>query len=429
MKFITRAVTGKPPTPATRARATDDMLERLLSDGQRSAAGRAVDETSALAQVAVYACVRVIAETVASLPYLVYKRLDRGKDRATDHPLYPLLHDRANPEMTAFEWRETMVGHCLTWGHGFSEIERGRGGPVALWPLRPDRMDIQRDERDNLVYVYLLPDGEPVTFRPDQIHHWRGFGASGITGKTPISLAREAIGLGLAVEEYGARFFSNDSRPGGVLQTAGKLTADGAKRLKDGWEASMRGLSNRHRVAILEEGVTWQSIGIPPQDAQFLETRKFQIVEIARFFRVPLHLIGELERATWGNIEHQGIDFVTHTIRPWLVRIEQATARDLFGGDVRQFFAEFLVDALLRGDAVARSQALATQRQNGIITANEWREIENRNPIEGGDELLVNGNMVPVAQAGQQPEPTAPVAEATGRALALVRQLKAEAVA
>jgi HK97 family phage portal protein len=382
-----------------------DQIARALLDTSPTAAGRAVTEESALSSVAVYACVRVIAETVATLPLLVYRRLGRGRERAPDHPLYPLLHDQANPEQTAVEFRENLLGHALLWGNGYAEIERGPGGSIrALWPLRPDRMAVERDRADRLVYTYELPDGGRVPFPFASVLHLRGFGG-GLTGLSPVAMAREAIGLSLAVEEYGARFFGNDSRPGGVLQYPGTLSDEALTRLKSSWEQGMRGLAHRHRVAVLEGGVSWQQIGIPPQDAQFLDTRKFQLGEIARLFRVPPHLIGELDRATWGNIEHQAIDFVVHTIRPWLVRTEQALRRDLFGllpARLRDdYHAEHLVDGLLRGDAMSRAQALATQRQNGVITANEWREIENRNPIAGGDELLVNGTMVPVDQAGR----------------------------
>lgn len=421
-----------------------DLYARAIEGGERTATGRRVDEAGALRTLAVYACVRVIAETVATLPGITYRRTATGKDRAPRHRLYRTLHDRPNPEMTSVEWRETMLGHALLWGNAYNEIEADRRGrPVALWPLRPDMMQLDRDDRDQPIYVYTLPDGKPVGFRRDQIHHVRAFG-SGLLGLSPIAVAREAIGLALAVEEYGARFFGNDSRPGGILVHPARLGAEAAKNIKASWEEAFKGLSNRHRVAVLEEGMQWQAVGVPPQDAQFLETRKFQLDEIARLFRVPPHMIGILDRATWGNIEHQAIDFVTHTIRPWLVRLEQAADRDLFartdplpvedGVEVgeRAHFVEYLVDGLLRGDATARANALAVQRQNGVITANEWRALENRNPIDGGDALLVNGNMVPVDQAGKAPAPAAgppsgdeTPAGAAARALALTRDLLA----
>lgn len=397
MNIITRmaALVG------SRGRTTDEALAALF-DSPRTAAGRDVTVETAVQCVAVLACVRVIAETVASLPYFVYRRgLDGARERDEKHPLYAVLHDQANPEQTALEFRETMAGNALLWGNAYAEVERSGGAVRALWPLRPDRMQETRDPQDRLLFIYTLPNGEPVPFRPNQLHRWRGPWG----GQSPIALARQAVGLALATEEYGARFFGNDSRPGGVLQHPGRLSDEGASRLKADWEALHGGLKNRHRVAILEEGMTWQTIGIPPQDAQFLETRKYQTQEIARLYRVPLHLIQDLDRATWGNIEHQAIDFVTHTIRPWLVRVEQATARDLFADTPsrRTHYAEFLVDGLLRGDAMTRAQALAIQRQNGVLSANEWRAIENRNPINGGDALLVDGTMVPIDQVGVQP--------------------------
>lgn len=397
---------------ATGTGLTNAALAALLVASERTAAGKTITPETAVAYLPVYACVRVIAETVASLPLLVYRRLERGRERDPRHPLYPVLHDQPNPEMTSFEFWEAMLGNALLWGNAYAEIERAGGTIKALWPLRPDRMEAVRDRADRLSYVYILPDGQPVTFRPEQIFRW---GCTG--GLSPVAVARQAIGMGLAAEEFGARFFGNDSRPGGILTMDGKLSDTGAESLRRSWESMHSGSQNRWRVAVLENGVTWQAIGIPPKDAQYLELRKFQALEIARLYRVPPHLIQELDRATWGNIEHQAIDFVTHTIRPWAVRIEKAIGRDLFGATPsrRTHYAEFLVDGLLRGDAVTRATALATQRQNGVLTANEWREIENRNPMDGGDALLVNGNMLPADQVGLPPAPT-PAPEPTGDA-------------
>lgn len=371
--------------------------------------GRSVGVDQALTSTAVFGCVRIIAESVGSLPLPVYRRLQpQGKERDPRHPLYRLLHDAPNPEMIALAFREALTGHTLLRGNGYAEIQRDEAERViALWPLRPDRMRVTRDEAGELAYVYDLPEGKPVRLPTFNVLHLPGFGGDGLTGYSVISYFREAVALALAVEEYGGRFFGNNARPGGVLQVQKTLSPEAAKRLKTSWETLQGGLANAHRVAVLEEGVTWQQVGIPPEDAQFLETRRFQTTEIARIFRVPPHMIGDLERATFSNIEHQSLEFVMHTLRPWLVRWEQALGRDVFarqpGGSTR--FAEHLVDGLLRGDAKARADALAVQRQNGVITANEWREIENRNPHPDGDALLVNGNMIPATQAGRAGQP------------------------
>ena len=379
-----------------------------------SATGRAITPATALQSVAVFACVRVLTETIASLPLITYRRLQpRGKQRDLANPLYPVLHDLPNPEMTSAELRETIVGHLELRGNAYLNIVRDAGGRVReLWPLRPDMMTVARSQSGALTYTYCV-QGQDVPIPYDAVCHIRGLSNDGIHGYSPIALAREAVGLSQAAEEYGARWFSGGARPSGVLQVSGRLSQEAADRLRDSWNTAHGGLDRAQRVAVLEEGVTWQAIGVPPEDAQFLETRKFQTVEIARLFRVPPHMIQDLERATFTNIEHQSLDFVVHTLRPRLVRIEQAFGRDLFGVP-SESFCEFLVDGLLRGDLASRYTAYATARNWGFLSANDIREIENMNPIPDGDIYLQPLNMVP---AGQQPEPPAPPADPAQRSL------------
>lgn len=369
----------------------------------RVASGISVTENSALTSSAVFGCVRVLAETVASLPLIVYQRVGEGKERAPDHYLYNLLHDRPNEFMTSFEFRETLMGHLTLWGNAYTEIEYdARGRTRQLWPLRPDRMlRVEMTADGRRAYQYMLPSGETVWLSDNNVWHLRGFGGDGLNGYSVIRLMRESIGLGLAAESFGARFFGNDARPGGILEHPGVLGEEAHKRLRESWESRHGGLSGSHRVAILEEGLQYKQIGIPPEDAQFLETRRFQVIEIARAFRVPPHMLGDLERATFSNIEHQSIDFVVHTIRPWLVRWEQSIQQRLMLAEERErFYAEFLVDGLLRGDTQTRYQAYAVGRQNGWLSANDIRELENMNPVEGGDVYLVPLNMVPAGEAG-----------------------------
>jgi len=388
-------------------------LLEALSAGTGTATGKTISVEGSLAFVPVYACVRLLATSIASLPLPVYRRLPGGgKERDAGHPLYALLHDQPNPEMTSCEMRQAMVGHLLLWGNAYANIERGADGrPIALWPLRPDRMRVERSPRTGqLLYRYSVPGGEERVLLADEVMHWRGLSSDGQIGYSPISLAREAVGMGLSAEEYAARFFGNDSRPGGILKTPNKLTPESANASKESWQAAHGGLTNAHRVAVLQEGLEWQSIGIPPKDAQFLELRQFQRTEIAMLFGVPPHMIGDTERSTsWGTgIEQQGIGFVTYTLRPWLVAIEQRIKADLFLQVEREtWFAEFLVDGLLRGDAKGRAESLAIQRQNGVINADEWREIENRNPLPDGQGqvFLVNSAMISPAQAGQTEAP------------------------
>ena len=375
-----------------------------------SAAGKAVNPRSAVQMTAVYACVRVIAETVASLPLHVYESAEDGSHKAHEHPLYRILHDEPNTEMTSFIWRETMLSHLLLWGNSYSQILRsGRGKVVGLYPLLPDRMEVDRDPAGNLTYTYMTRDSQTVKLRPEDVLHVPGLGFDGVMGYSPVALEKNAIGLGIAAEEYGSKFFSNGATPAGVLTHPN--TVKNPQGLRESWNAAYGGSANSGKVAILEEGMKFERISMPNNEAQFLESRKFQVAEICRIYRVPPHLVGDLEHATFSNIEHQSISFAMHTIRPWLVRIEQAINRALFtekekvgsptGG---RFYARFNIDGLMRGSYKERMEGYAIGRQNGWLCANDIRDLENMNPIpedEGGCAFLVNGNMIPIRTAMQ----------------------------
>lgn len=406
----------------------DDYLDYLISGGDTNAAGVTVNEKTAMSSTAVYACVRILAETVGSLPLVVYKRLEpRGKERANSHPLYKVLHDCPNPYMTSIVFIETLMGHAATWGNAYADIDWGPNGQVrALWPLRPDRMEsIQYDDSGKLVYIYRLPSGQKTALHSTRVLHITGLGFDGYMGYSPIAKARDSIGLSVAAEKYGGRFFRNGARPGGVLRHPGRLGPDASKRLQEDWNKMHQGVDNSHRVAILEEGMDYTQIGLPPGDAQFIEVRKFQLQEVARIFRVPPHMLADLERATFSNIEHQSIDFVVHTIRPWLVRWEQAIKQKLLNPNDRDtFFAEFLVDGLLRGDTATRYAAHAVARQWGWASANDIREIENQNPLPGeqGDVYLIPMNMI---AAGQKNEPKPlPIIEEKSRSVKEQRSIE-----
>jgi HK97 family phage portal protein len=369
--------------------------------GWENDAGVLINQRNALEINAVYACTRVLAESVASLPLILYRRIgDRNKARAMDHSLYSLLHDLPNPEITSFEMRETLMGHLCTWGNAYAEIEWSAGGEVlALWPLRPDRIEAIERVNGEIYYTYRLPDKlgtPPKILHTSRVMHVRGMGFDGQIGYSPIRMQRNTLGLARATEGFGARFFQNDARPGGILEHPAKLSDEAHKRLRDSWEKRHQGMERSHRLSILEEGMKYHEIGLPPEDAQFLETRKFQTNEIARMYRMPPHMIQDLDRATFNNIEHLSISFVVNTLRPWLVRWEQAIARDLLLPSERDaLFAEHLVSGLLRGDIQSRYEAYAQGRQNGWLSANDIRSMENMNPIEGGDTYLVPLNMVP----------------------------------
>ena len=367
-----------------------------------SSSGKAVNEKTALHTTAVYACVRILAETIASLPFHTYRYTLNGKEKAIEHPIYYLLHSEPNPEMTSFVFRETLMSHLLLWGNAYAQIIRdGRGRVLGLYPLLPNKVIVNRNQHGELVYQYEK-DGQTYFLRSYEVLHIPGLGFDGLIGYSPIAMAKNAIGMAIATEEYGAKFFANGANPGGVLEHPG-VVKDPA-RIRESWNAVYQGSSNAHRVAVLEEGMKFQSIGIPPEQAQFLETRKFQINEIARIFRIPPHMIGDLEKSSFSNIEQQSLEFVMYTLDPWVVRWEQAIQRALFTeNEKRQYFVKFNVDGLLRGDYQSRMNGYAVGRQNGWLSANDIRELENLNRIPedlGGDLYLINGNMTKLADAG-----------------------------
>ncbi len=398
----------------------EKWVEEWFSGGSATASGVFVDEETALHYSPFFAGVRVISEDLASLPLITYERLARGKRRATGHPLYPLLHDQPNPYMSSVALRETLQGHAMVWGVGYAEIVRNGAGDVTeLWPLRPNRMkpEIKRRAGGAFTLMYRYTDevnGFRKMFHPDEILQVNGLGGNGVCGYSLVALARQSIGLGLATETYGAALFANGARPGGALKHPGTLSDGASKRIREGWEDVHRGLDRSHRVAVLEEGVEWQQIGMPPEDAQFLQTRKFSVSDMARWLRLPPHKIGDLEHATYTNIEHQALDYVTSALRIWLVRWEQAIlTRALTSAERSRFFAEHLVDALLRGDIKSRYEAYAIGRNWGWLSADDIGEMENRNPLpeDRGSVYLVPLNMVPapspaeIEAAKSKPDP------------------------
>lgn len=377
----------------------------------RSTAGKRVNEFTAMQTTAVYACVRILAESIAGLPLHVYAYRGEGRERVPGHPLFTILHDAPNPEMTSFVFRETLMVHLLLWGNAYAQILRDRAGRVAgLYPLLPNHMSVNRDEDGRLYYTYQRVTDENPNFKrggevilpAEDVLHIPGLGFDGLIGYSPIAMARNAVGMTLACEEYGASFFANGARPGGVLQHPGVLK-DPAK-LRESWQAVYGGAANTGKVAVLEEGMTYQQIGIPPEEAQFLETRKFQVDEIARLYRIPPHMVGDLDKSSFSNIEQQSLEFVKYTLNPWVVRWEQALQKSLlFPEERKRYFIRFNVDGLLRGDYQSRMQGYAVGRQNGWLSANDIREMEDMNPIpaeEGGDTYLINGNMTKLRDAG-----------------------------
>ena len=389
--------------------STAGSAYRFFTGG--STAGKNVTERSAMQMTAVYSCVRILAEAIAGLPLHLYRYTDSGgKEKATDHPLYLLLHDEPNPEMSSFVFRETLMTHLLLWGNAYAQIIRnGKGEVMALYPLMPNKMSVERDENGQLYYTYTRSAEEAKTAEtgrvillPKDVLHIPGLGFDGLVGYSPIAMAKNAIGLAIATEEYGAKFFANGAAPSGVLEHPG--TIKDPQRVREAWQSQFGGSSNSGKIAVLEEGMKYTPISISPEQAQFLETRKFQINEIARIFRVPPHMVGDLEKSSFSNIEQQSLEFVKYTLDPWVVRWEQSIARSLLSeNEKKQYFVKFNLEGLLRGDYASRMNGYATARQNGWMSANDIRELENLDRIpaeEGGDLYLINGNMLPLKQAG-----------------------------
>ena len=376
-----------------------------------TSSGKSVTERSAMQMTAVYSCVRILAEAVAGLPLHLYRyNKEGGKEKAIDHPLYLLLHDEPNPEMSSFVFRETLMTHLLLWGNAYAQIIRnGKNEIIALYPLMPNKMSVDRDENGHLYYTYYRGSDEAirskesmVTLQPADVLHIPGLGFDGLVGYSPIAMAKNAIGMAIACEEYGAKFFANGAAPGGVLEHPG--TIKDPQRVRESWQSTFGGSGNANKIAVLEEGMKYTPIGISPEQAQFLETRKFQINEIARIFRVPPHMVGDLEKSSFSNIEQQSLEFVKYTLDPWVIRWEQSLMRALLSATEKaDYFVKFNLEGLLRGDYQSRMNGYAIGRQNGWMSANDIRELENLDRIpaeEGGDLYLINGNMLPLKDAG-----------------------------
>lgn len=352
---------------------------------------------------AVYSCVRVLSETLAGLPLHLYKRgSSNSKEKAKGHSLYSILHDEPNEEMTSFVFRETLMTHLLLWGNAYAQIIRnGKGEVVNLYPLMPNKMTVMRSEDGEIFYKYRHKSEDAYLLKEDVLHI-PGLGFDGLIGYSPIAMAKNAIGMAMACEEYGASFFQNGAQPGGVLEHPGIIKDP--ERVRDSWNRAFQGPKNANKVAVLEEGMKYQPISIAPSEAQFLETRKFQLNEIARIFRIPPHMIGDLEKSSFSNIEQQSLEFVKYTLDPWIVRWEQSLERALLSKKEKEsYFIKFNLDGLLRGDYESRMNGYAVGRQNGWMSANDIRELENLDRIsaeEGGDLYLVNGNMLPLDKAG-----------------------------
>lgn len=388
---------------------SQSLRDFFLDDGAESFTGRTVNEKTALTYTAFWACVRYLSNSLAMPPLKVYRRDGRARFEVRDHRNWSLLHDRPNPEMSSFQWRETGMGHCLTWGNFYCERELdGNGRTIALWPLRPDRVSVVRQGGVKFLAVQEKT-GEIVKVPPDRYLHIAGPGYDGTVGYSVVAQIKQAIGLGLSAEENGARFYGGGGRVPFVVTSPLEMKPEAQERFRKAWEQTHgsqgEGLRKSHRVAVLDQGMSVQQIGLSNEDNQFLETRAFQVEEMARAMGVPQHKIQLLQNADFSNIEKQAIEAVTDAVMPWAIRWEQTLNWVLFSEvERRSLYAEFLLDVLLRGDAEARAAALKTQREWGIINADEWREKENMNPLPNGqgEAYLVPLNMVDAASLGEE---------------------------
>jgi len=354
--------------------------------------GEIVSEEKANTVAAWFAAIRAIAQDVSTLPLITYRRVGRDKVRARDHRMYSILHDAPNPEMTSVIFREVLQGHLLTWGNAYAEKELDRGGRVKyLWPLRPDRMKVEYDGKGGRTYAYQVTAGSsPIPLDPARVFHIPGMGYDGLIGYSLLRLARETLAQTLALREYSGRVLERDARPGVILKHPNTLSDGARKNLEASWADRHGGFSNAGRTAILEEGMDVTALGLPRDDLLFIEGQKWQVAEVARWVRIAPHKIGDLERATFSNIEEQNIDHVSSTLRPWCTRWEQQIDKDLLPEP--DVFAEHLMDAALRGKTLERFQAYAIAVQNKAMVPNEWRAYENWNPVPWGDEPVLTPN-------------------------------------
>jgi HK97 family phage portal protein len=370
------------------------------------------------------AALKRISGDVGSTPLKLMQRTgERQKRVAREHPVHRVLHEQPNPEQTPMDFREMMTGFSLSAGNAYAEIVRDGGAEVQeLWPIVPHRVVVRRDQRNRVYYQVRLPNGKDESIPAENMFHLRGFSRDGILGLDVISKMREAIGLTLALEEFSARFFSNGTAASGVLKHPGRLKGEAHERLKSDWTAKRTGLSNMHKAIILEEGMDWQPLGVPPEASQMIESRRFGINEVSRIFLMPPHLLGDLERATFSNVEQQFLEYLTLTLRHHYVRWEQtADWRLLLPSERGDFYVKHNTAALLMATTKERYDAYQVAINNGWLSPNDVRELEDQNPYEGGDVYVLPMNLMKVSEigmlpaSGDEPPPEPPDDDAGGQ--------------
>lgn len=351
----------------------------------RTQAGQNITEDTAMRYAAVWRCVDVIAKAIAILPWCVYEKTKTGRKDRDDHTVSWLLHHQPNPEMQPYVFKHLLASHLLTWGNAYCEIQRDTmGRPLWLWPITPDRVTPRRVDDGSVAYEVSNVGAGKTLIPAIDVLHIRGMGFDGLVGYSPIRMAAESVGLGLAMDQMAAGFFGNGANMGGVLKHPKKLSPEARKNLEDSWQRASAG-KNAGRWLVAEEGMEPERMSIPPNEAQFLESRKHQIMDICRWFGVPPHKVGALDRSTWNNIEHQELEFVTDTVQPWVTQFEEEANLKLFGRVNRGvLYTKFNLSALLRGDAKSRSEVYEIGHRNGWLCADEIRAFEEMNPLPKG---------------------------------------------
>jgi HK97 family phage portal protein len=374
--------------------------------GAQSLSGENVTESTALTYSAVWCAVSLISGTVSGLPLHLLRNDQRKTIKAIEKSLFSILHSQANPYMTAQVYREVTTAHILTWGNSYSEkVRDGYGNIVELWPITPNRVRMEM-EQGVLIY-WIRVDDQEIPLTREQILHVPGLGYDGFQGYSVVGMARKSIGLGMAMETFGSLYFGNGTHPGVVVTHPGKLDQPSHENLKGALAQAHSGLGQSHRLMLLEDGMKIEKIGIPPEESQFLESRQFQIPEIARWFNLPPHKLKDLTKSSFSNIESEQISFVTDSILPWLIRFEQNFDMQLLSDNEKKqqkLYFRHNVDGLLRGNAKDRAEYYKSMWLNGFMTQNEVREKENMDPSNSPhtDDLFVPLNMIPVTMLSGQ---------------------------
>lgn len=380
----------------------------VLTGGSQTVSGERISPKTALGVSAYFGGIRAISEDIAKIPCPVYRRLTpRGKEKLPKHPVHRILNVAPNLEMSPMTWRSTMLSHAMNWGGGFSLIERwedGRGTPRYCWPLSPENVTLWRLDDGNIGYRLITPTGNMQWYEPWEIYHLHGLGFDGLTGYSIAQFAKQSLGLATAQEKSGAALFGRGSRPGGIVKTPVKLGKEAGEQFRENWEEMYSGANRDWTTAILPPGYDYMPITQPNKDAQWIESRLFSVQEVARWLRMPPHLLGDLSKGTFGNIADERISYVENTLTTWMAYAEQEAMRKLLlPSEVDTHLVEHMVNGLLRGNTEGRFSAYATGRQWGWLSVDDIRERENENPLPDGqgDVYLIPANMIPADQVGQ----------------------------